>query len=242
MREKCTSRFVVSATVFVLAWFVAGGSARAATGFFAAPAVLNISQAPFRLSTVAEKSTAPAEGLLLVELRILNTSRMPLTRIGLQAAVFKANGDPRGYFSFELPIRLNPGITTYATHGVSNFKAEPTDHIVLVPLFAQAPAFLWRVSEAEVGALDRVLVNGRGEASQAKADDALWHLTESAGKVNPDSPTNPGDPDGGGGCTDCQSAATFCKSFCSPCYPGGLSCTCQPFNISCSCGACPPLK
>ncbi len=232
------NRLLATCLAAAIGWLAASGCALAATGFLAAPQVLNIPQAPFQLSTVTERSTAPAEGLVMVEVEIRNTGRMPLTRIGLQATVFTANGNPRGFFAFEMPIRLNPGITTYAVHGVSGFKADPTDRIVLLPLFAQAPAFLWRASDEQVRALDRGLVAARGDASQARADDALWHL--SAKTITPQNQTPPGDPSGSGGCTDCQNAGTFCKSYCSPCYPGGLTCSCQPYNISCTCGACPP--
>jgi hypothetical protein len=206
-------------------------------GILTAPRVLNLPAAPFELSALPERSSTPPgmENLAGVEFSVTNTGRATLTKIAVQAAVFTATGDPRGYFSFEMPLALKPGRSTYAVHATADFKVDATDHLVLLPLYAEGFTLRWRLPEGQLRALGRALVTARGEASAVPLGEALQNLS---GAIVPQQQYPP-DTGTGGGCTACSNAPTTCKEFCSPCFPGGYSCSCQPFNVSCTCGACP---
>jgi hypothetical protein len=176
------------------------------------------------------------ENLAGVEFSITNTSKATLTKVALQAAVFTATGDPRGYFSFELPLALKPGRSTYAVHATADFKIDATDHLVLLPLYAEGFAVRWHLPEGQLRALGRELVDARGDTTAMPPGQALQNIS---GAIVPQQQFPPTDPGSGGGCTACSNAPGTCKEFCSPCFPGGYTCTCQPFNVTCTCGSCP---
>jgi len=229
-------------TTACLAAFLACAAATrcvsAQAGILTAPRVLNLPSAPFQLSALPERSSTPPgmDNLAGVEFNVTNTGKATLNKIAIQAAVFTATGDPRGYFSFEMPVALKPGRSTYAVHATADFKLDATDRLVLLPLYAEGFSLRWHLPEGQLRALGRELVTARGDAAAAPLGEALQNISEA---IVPQQQYPPTDPGSGGGCTACSNAPDTCKSFCSPCFPGGYSCTCQPFNITCTCGACP---
>ncbi len=173
------------------------------------------------------------DSLTGVEFIVKNTGGSALTRIAIQATVFTAAGNPRGYFSFEVPIALKPGRSTYAVHATDRFKLDATDHVVLLPLAADG-LVRWTFPEEQLRALGRELVAAHGDVTAISLADAIQSM---AGPTLPQQQNpDPGDVDG---CTACNNAPAICKSFCAPCFPGGYTCACQPFNLSCTCGKCP---
>src|SRR5262249_48254897 len=134
--------------------------ASAQGGLLTAPRVLNLPSAPFQLSALADRTSTPPgmENLAGVEFNVANTGRAALTKVAVQAAVFAAAGAPRGYFASEIPMAPHPGRSPYAVHGTTDFKPAPTDHVVLLPLYAEGFAFRWHLPEKQLRALGRELV------------------------------------------------------------------------------------
>ena len=210
---------------------------RAPVGSLAAPDVLNFAEAPAQIAPVAGHAATPpgGEDFTSVEFNVQNRSKSPLTRIALQVNILTSSGAPKGYFSFEMPLAVRPGSSSYAVYGAAETQAiGPTDRVVLLPLAADGPSLHWQARDERVQAVTRALVAARGETSLVAGE-----LTSASEALTPQNPTPPPDPNGGG-CTACDNAPQKCKDFCSPCLAASYACNCTPFSTSCTCNThCP---
>lgn len=237
--RRCTLPSVVAA---VLALFpMPGGAAE----LVKQPAVLNLDEAAFRLGAlraVPNSAGQPAGELLTVEFEVENAARGRLDRVGVEATVFSAEGELRGFYIFDLPVHLNPGASSYVRASTGRFHASASDRIVLLPYAASGPGLRWRIGAARMQEVTQLIAAAQGDVERAEANLAAAALVNATGSaVTPQSPTPPSDPYGGGCAAQCQNASSSCTATC-PCGVSSVSCSCQPdgsYSDTCTCFQCP---
>jgi hypothetical protein len=226
-------RHRLSILALLLAW--AAVSPACATVFRPADLV-NLPGAPFEISAAQASAPAPpANGLFGFEFRALNTSPVPLTRIGVEAVVFSPTGEPKGFYQFQIKTNLKPGIWAYLGYGTSKsgpgkikINAEAGDRIVLMPYAATGPGSSWQAAISDLSEVHAALKAAQGDASFVNLRGALL----------PQNPAPPGDPGNSGTCLACQNAYSQCEGICK-CGVSSVSCNCSDNSQACSCFQCP---